>query len=179
MKTKSYAVAGVVFAAALATSMYFSAHFAAYQMKSAVKAKDVASFSEYVDYPALRESLKGEYLRKIEAGSEDMGTFAGFGQMLAANLIEQVVGAMVSPSSVMAMMASSKPAPLPFDPSIVAGPTSKSERDSVDALELSYLDWSRVQLQNSYRGPENGAFILRREGVWGWKLVAVILPEKP
>ena len=53
---------------ACGTWFYFSPHLAVSQMKSAAEAKDAAKLLDYVNFPALKESLKASFNAKLASG---------------------------------------------------------------------------------------------------------------
>jgi hypothetical protein len=51
----------VVAALAVPAYWYWSPYHALHSMKAAAQARDADDFNQYVDYPKLRESLKGQF----------------------------------------------------------------------------------------------------------------------
>lgn len=164
------AVAAGVVAAAL---LYASPYLALRSIGKAIERKDADAVSEYVDFPALRESIKGHLMLKMQ---EQMQTpemksnpFASFGQVLAMGLVNQLTESLVSPAGVMLMLENGKPG----KPSDVAaagvGIDTQGDKSRKD-FAVDYQGWSKVFVH-----PKNqpGGFIFKREGLMGWKLVAV------
>lgn len=115
MSTKSIraaAVAGVLALAAIAGYWYWSPHLAISNMQAAAKAKDADTFNDYVDYPKLRESFKGQFssLMADRLGESKAGEnpFAALGTMMAMAMVGNLVDAMVRPEAVMHIMQDGK-----------------------------------------------------------------------
>lgn len=171
---KTPAVAAAAIAAVLALSSYASPYWTLHQMKSAIDDKDAERLSEHIDFPALRESFKGQMMTAMnrQMSSPEMANnpFAGVGQMMAAALINPMIDAAVSPAGVMAMMESGKVRPAPQQtPKADTSPARDEPGYAVD-----YQGWSRVAI--SQPGQDAGRFILKRTGLWSWQLSALELP---
>jgi hypothetical protein len=177
-KPKSW-VAGtmVVILAIGAGAAYFTPHWTLYRMRAAVEARDATAFSSHVDFPALKEDVKGQLMVRMSSVMQQPqmkdNPFAGFGQMLAVGVVNQLVDTFVSPAGVMMMLSEGKPtvdrnapaAPPPL------GPT----KEQAPAYAIGYKDWSTVVLRSKDTSAA-GAFVLKRQGLFSWKLAAVELP---
>lgn len=163
---KSWIAGAVVACVAFAGLLYASPYITLHSMGKAVDRKDADAVSEHVDFPALRENLKGQMLIKMQAelASPEMkeNPFAGLGQMLAAGLINQLADTWVTPAGVMAMLASGKPK----KPETDAEQPQQARRDFV----VDYQGWSRVFV---HKRDETDGFYFKRHGLMNWKLVAV------
>lgn len=146
-------------------------------------------------------------MEAVTAAQPGGGALAGLGQRMATTMANQMVDRMVSPEGVMLLLDGGAlaqlqqipqlqqrlpnlPVPPPAAPP-VAPPTAPSAtpepsappagrrgdlarlRESTD-VRVTYQDWSRVRV-GSQRAP--GGLIFRRDGWFGWKLVAVEMPE--
>jgi hypothetical protein len=181
MKKKSVTIIAGIAIAALAVSTYASPHWQLYRMRAAVEARDAQALARYVDFPALRGSLKQQVLHRLGAGNAQgesgSNPFAAFGKAMASAVIEPVVDAAVSPEGVRAMLAAGdirlkpkhdqdqQPPGLPHD----ERPREKPNYD------LSYRSWGQVVIQKAQGG--GVTFILNRDGLWSWKLAAIELPR--
>src|SRR5256885_6869356 len=99
---------------AAAGLLYASPYIALHQIGKAVERRDAQALSGYVDFPALRESIKGQMMARLQSqmgGSGDGASnpLAGFGQQLAQGLVSQFTEALVSPDGVMLMLEKGKP----------------------------------------------------------------------
>ena len=174
MKTKTLAGILAVLCVAGGGLLYASPYIALHQIGKAVERRDAQALSGHVDFPALRESIKGQMMARLEAqmgGAPDSSKnpLAGFGQTLAQGLVTQFTEALVSPDGVMLMLEKGKPGkPADVAAAGVGVDTQGGPRRKDYAVE--YQGWSKVFVHP--RG-ESGGFVFRREGLMGWKLVAV------
>lgn len=171
---KSKTVAGLAIAAAvvIAGLLYASPYLALRSIGKAIDAKDADTVAEYVDFPALRESVKGQLLIKMQAELQKPemkdNPFAGLGQMLAASMVNQVVDTLVSPAGVMLMLENGKPGkPADVAAAGVGVETKVSQRKN---MAVNYQGWSKVFVHPK---DQPGGFVFRRDGLMGWKLVAI------
>lgn len=177
-KLKAGAIAVIAIGA---LTSYASPYWTIYQMRSAIDARDTDKFSRYVDYPALRESLKAQILISFQGQMQSAemkdNPFAGLGQMLGLAMVNTVVDTVVSPAGVMALMAGETPAQK-RSPSTPA-PNAPKEDAAKDALkyDISYRGWDLVQATARKENGEQIVADLRRDGLWSWKWVGVKLPE--
>lgn len=105
----------IVLAAALtAAYWYWSPHVALYEMTKAAQNKDADALNDHVDYPKLRESIKGQLSARLakemgQAPQDSSNPFAAAGSALGAMLgmamVNNMVDAMVRPETVMYAMS--------------------------------------------------------------------------
>ncbi|CAG2141311.1 DUF2939 domain-containing protein [Cupriavidus numazuensis] len=176
------AAAIAVIAIGAATS-YASPYWTIYQMRSAIETHDAEKFSRYVDYPALRENLKGQLLSSLKGQMQSPALkdnpFAGLGQMIGLAMVNTIVDTMVSPAGVMALMAGEKPAtrsPAPQSPA--PAPEAPRKEAAKDALkyDVSYRSWTMVQATATKDNGDQIIADLRRDGLWSWKWVGIKIP---
>ena len=174
MKRSHVLIAAVVVATSLALSSYASPYWTLHRMNSAIADKDAARFSSYVDFPALRDSIKGQmmalmnqHMSRPEVADNPL---AGIGQMMGAALINPIVDAAVSPAAVIAMFESGKAQPLQGQ----ASKTDSPDGEETAHYAVDYETWSRVAI--SKPGNDAGRFILKRTGLWSWQLAALEFP---
>jgi hypothetical protein len=184
---------------------YASPYMALNNLRRAADARDTQTVNEYVDFPALRESLKqqvtGLLTRRLDAHGNG-NPFAAIGAMIGVALIGPLVDAYATPDGVAALLNGMPPrgnpgerppvppapaAPAPAEPApSVAGNTANGPANS----ENSATPPQPPQTTAGYRGLnefvvtyQHGAgdarysAILRREGLFTWKLAAVNLNE--
>jgi len=167
-------VAGAVSACVVAAALlYASPYLALRSIAKAIERKDADAVSEYVDFPALRESIKGQMLIKVQEQmqSPEMknNPFAGFGQVMAMGLVNQLTESLVSPAGVMLMLEKGKPGKPADVAAAGVGIDTQGDKPRKD-FAVDYQGWSKVFVH-----PKNqpGGFIFKRDGLMGWKLVAV------
>ena len=203
--TRSLIVTLIVIAVIAALGFgYASPYMALNNLKRAADARDAQTVNEYVDFPALRESLKEQVTGLLTRRIEEHGNgnpFAAIGAMIGAALIGPLVDAYATPDGVAALLNGMPPrgnpgerppvppapaAPAPEPAPSVAGNTANGPANS----ENSATPPQPPQTTAGYRGInefvvtyQHGAgdarysAILRREGLFTWKLAAVNLNE--
>lgn len=171
-----FGAAGAI-AALLALSSYASPYWTLHRMHTAIADKDAERFSSYVDFPAVRDSVKGQLLAMMQRqlAGRDLADnpFTGLGRMVGAALVTPLVDAVVSPAGVSAMFESGKVEPLP-GPDREAPPPEQEQAARPD-YAVDYESWSRVAV--SRQGGDTGRFILKRTGLWSWQLAALEFPR--
>jgi hypothetical protein len=180
---------------------YASPYLALDRLKRAADARDAQTVSEYVDYPALRESLKeqigGLLTRRIEARASG-NPLAAIGAMIGVALIGPLVDAYATPDGVAALLNGMPPRgdlnqrpPAPQDTGANApvGPADSTPAPPAPAAATTTTAPPQPpQTTAGYRGINEFAVtyqhgvgdaryaaILRREGLFSWKLAAIDL----
>ena len=182
---------------------YASPYLALDRLKRAADERDAQTVSEYVDYPALRESLKdqiaGLLTRKIQARANG-NPLAALGAMIGVALIGPLVDAYATPDGVAALLNGMPPRgdptqrpPVPPDapanapanapagsadstapaPATAGSPTTPPQPPQTMAAYRGINEFV-VTYQHGV-GDTRYAAILRREGLFSWKLAAVDL----
>ena len=119
MNSKAIRYGAVALVLAIAAYWYWSPLLAVHQLQSAAKAGDADTFNDHVDYPRLRESLKGqltaaftEHMASQQAPDNDFGKAgAALGAMLGMAMVDKMVDAFVRPETVMRAMQEGKMVP--------------------------------------------------------------------
>ena len=111
MKQKLLAISAAVLITAVGSYWYFSPYLALNHMRAAIKDRDDDAFNDYVDYPKLRESLKGEMsvrmadvMEKARSGNSFEQAGAALGSMLGMAVMDHMVDALMRPEMVMRAM---------------------------------------------------------------------------
>lgn len=160
-------------AAVLALTIAFgSPYIALYQLRTAVSERDADAVSEHVDFPSLRENLKGQIMAGMMSSMDtpEMKTnpFANMGKALGVAMVGPMVDAMISPAGVIALMAR-EPGKSMHD--VKPEPDTKKPD-----YKLSFKGLNKVLIHRGHSEPSDGAFAMRRSGLWGWKLTSIELP---
>ncbi|MEO7043427.1 MAG: DUF2939 domain-containing protein [Gemmatimonadaceae bacterium] len=190
MTSKTIKVAVVVAALAVAGYWYWSPFLAVRQLQTAAQKQDADAFNERVDYPRLRESLKGQFsalmAREMGKSTDDSNPFSALGSMLGLAMVNQFVEAMVRPEVVMQAMRSGKLSPADKSQADTAAPpaptTAKAadsdkpkwtyERKGVDKLIAYAVD---PKAPDEASGRVVG-LVFERSGFATWKLTGFRLP---
>ncbi len=151
-------------------------YITAYQMKVAAEAQDGEALSEFVDFPALRQSLKDQMtvmLRREMAEEVIEGNpLSAIGTVVGGMIVKGVVDEFVTPAGLMQLMKGKKPDSEPPG----GEPTGQTPSGPFSDISTSYESFSKFSIIT--RDPASDLevkFILRRRGIQ-WKLTEVILP---
>ena len=168
------------------------------QLQSAAQKKDADAFNEHVDYPKLRESLKGQFstmfadkLGKPDDSDNDFAKAgAALGNMIGMAVVNPIVDAIVQPETIMRAMQrratiakvgqpSDAPARSVGKQDNQAGAEPKEdrlkwtyERKGVNKLVAYATDPKNPNEKNQ----EKFGLVLQRSGFANWKLTEVRLP---
>lgn len=179
LTTKKAALVAVAIAVAGGGAYWhYSPYLAIGSMQKAAKAKDADAFNDYVDYPKLRENLKGQMAalmaeRMAEAPASSSG-FEALGSALALALINPMIDAMARPEVVMAAMARAEvsvQSPVPAEP---AEPRKepKWEYERKGANKLVAFATDPEETDETQVG-----VVFERSGFADWKLTELRLPS--
>ena len=180
MQNKLKIVIGALLAIALCIGAhwYYSPYIVMNSMVSAAKAKDADKFNDYVDYPSLRESFKGQFSAKMAEvmGKQSNNPFSALGAMLGMTLINQMVDALVRPELVMKMMEEGKaqqPDKSANDKQTSNEPETKAPKWEFERKGTDLVLATPIQESSNDSQP---VFVFRRAGYANWKLTEVRLP---
>lgn len=180
MQNKLKVAIGALLAIALSISAhwYYSPYIVLSSMVSAAKSKDADKFNEFVDYPSLRESFKGQFSTKLAdvMGSQSSNPFSAFGAMLGMTMINQMVDALVRPELVMRMMEEGKaqqPNTSSNGKQATEDSNTKAPKWDFDRKGSDLVLATPIQQSSNDNQP---VFVFRRTGYANWKLTEVRLP---
>jgi hypothetical protein len=155
--------------------LYFTPHLTFHAMKSAAEASDSAALTEHIDFPALKENLKGTFNARFAAemaSHKDAEPFAAAGAMMVAAFINPMIDALVTPESIEQMMSGEKP----LQKRDAAGESASSGADDIQT-DMACESFDRFVLNVSQKGDtEPIGLVLKREGLFAWKPKAIRLP---
>ena len=194
-KTKLAAAIAIV---AFGAWFYFLPHIAFSGMKSAIDARDASRLAGYVNFPALKDSIKADLSARIAARVSDTrekSLFGVLGAALAGVFIDPLVDAFVTPESLAMILEADMPKPAPpparqpppsapAPPSTPAPPTSPPPAESTMPSEskreqsMSYESVNRFVVSVKKKGGADQPFslVFTREGWFSWKLSALRMP---
>lgn len=169
--------------AVVAAYWYWSPYLDLRQMAEAARAKDAETFNAHVDYPRLRDSIKGQLTARMTDAlpNEASGNvFAGIGAMIGMTLVNEVVDGMVRPEFVMrAMQLGRMPAPgaeAGSDQPTRSQPEWQFERSGVNRM-IAYSAGPRSSSAPPPAPEERAVFVFERSGFAHWRLTELRLPE--
>ena len=178
---------------------YASPYIALQRLKRAADSRDVATVNEYVDYPALRDSLKmqvtGLLTRRLDV-QHNGNPLAAIGAMIGVALIGPLVDAYATPDGVAALLNGmpprGEPGERPPSPPAADKPADGTPQAPAPGSNQANADSKTPpqppQTTAGYRGVNEFAVsyqhgvgdtryaaIFRRDGLFMWKLSAVDL----
>jgi hypothetical protein len=174
---------------------YASPYIALKRLKAAADARDAAALNAYVDYPALRVSLKeqaGEMVQRRLGAEHSSNPLVLFGAAIGTALIGPLVDAYATPEGVAALLNGMPPSGKPGEtPPPVRDDTQGGQAPAPELADASADNGkARPQSTAGYRSPnqfvvtwqqsangERYSAILQRHGLFSWKLAAVELNE--
>jgi len=152
---------------------YFTPHIAVSGMKSAAEKKDAEKLSDYVDFPALKESLKASLKARIASEvvkEKEDNPLAALGAAMGAALIAPMIDAIVTPESLAMIMKGDKP-----QPGKNSTPSEPAETDIDTSMSYESFDRFVVTVKKKGTTEEPLSLVFHRDGIFSWKLSALRL----
>lgn len=186
--TRSKLLAAAAVALAFAVAFYFvSPYWAVYRMTNVAKNGHADELSGYVDFPAVRESLKAQLLTSMTkqmAGVSKDNPFAGLGMMMAGAMVNSSVDGMITAEGLATMLRTAKAKENRIqDQPRVSPPGSASAREPdappepgvqpVIAKHYEGLDYFHIDIKEPGKTDPALTWVLRRDGLFSWKLISV------
>ncbi|WP_402718351.1 DUF2939 domain-containing protein [Janthinobacterium rivuli] len=173
MKKITIAAALAAVAVAVAASVYASPYYALHQIKTALAERNAEALAAHVDFPALRAivktQLEASMARSIEATAGSGNPLAALGQRVASAMLGKMVDTMVSPAGVVALVNKSAVGPQ-------ASETADAPADGAQKkaeYSAGYAGVNTFVVRAKDGNAQDGALVLLRHGVWGWKLSSI------
>lgn len=169
-------------AAAVGGYWYFSPYVALHGIQSAAKEQDPDKLNAYVDYPKLRESLKGEVTARMatnlakRSGSDLEKAGSALGMMLGMAMVDGVIDAMVRPEFLMRAMNEAKVQQIVSASSDSNSGAEGRKGDVKWSLERKTNDYVVAYGSNPDGSSERVGVVLERTGFADWKLTGLRLP---
>ena len=162
-------------AAALAVTAYASPYYALHQIKTALAERNADSLAEHVDFPALRASVKTQLeasmARSIAATAGSDNPLAALGQSIASAMLGKMIDTMVSPAGVVALVNKSAISPQADANTNADTPADGAQKKAEYSAGYAGVNTFVVRAKNG--NAQDGALVLLRNGVWGWKLSSI------
>jgi len=148
-------------------------------MKEAAENRDADRLSKYVDFLALKESLKANFNAMMATEvSNNMSDnpFEAFGAALAAAFINPMIDNLVTPESLAMMMKGKKPA---IENTNKKNKKDKSNTDENTETKMNYDNFNSfiVTFKGNGSSEDPVKMIFKRHGIVSWKLTALRLPS--
>jgi hypothetical protein len=148
---------------------FASPYMAVTAMRNAADTRDGAALAGYVDFPALRESLKTEVTAQLTTSTALAGNpLLALGAALVGSLAGPAIDGWVTPESLAWLLRGQRP---PLGGASTGGPTT-----DLDA-SMGYSSFSTFVVDVKPKGALTRPFqlVLTRNGLTSWKLTAVHL----
>ena len=148
------------------------------QMKSAMRDRNPGMLANYVDFPAVRDSLRTQFGERLmaEAGKGGGGgPFAAVGAALGAAVMNPLIDGLVTPDALALMVRGSecrqregRSSDWPAVADLGCGPMASASYEDMGHFVITFAD----------RGgrARPAAFVMTREGVFTWRVTAIRLP---
>jgi len=196
MKFKSLVALVLVVVLALAAYWYWSPFLAVRQLQTAAQNGDAKAFNLHVDYPKVRESLKGQFsallAQKLGMQKDSDNPFAALGSLIGLGVVNQLVDAMVRPETVMAAMTHGKlaqpapsPAPAPGGSAPSAPQADGAAAEKTEKKAAWIIDRQGANRMTAYAvdpakpnqaNAERLGLVFERSGFVDWKLTEIRMP---
>ncbi len=163
---------------ALGICFYYTPHWAVSNMKKAAENKDAEALSDYVDFPAFKESLKTNFnamMASEVSNSVSDNPFSVFGAALATAFINPMIDNLVTPESLAMLMKGGKPQ-LEKTQSKNKAQSSFGEGETETSMRYDNLNRFVVTVKDKESPQEPVKLIFKRYGIISWKLSALRLP---
>jgi hypothetical protein len=154
---------------------FYLTPFHAYSgMTKAAENRDPIALATYVNFSALKESVKANVNAKFSAEIAKQGDgdpAAALGAAFASALINPMVEALITPDSLSAMIRNGVP---PSEDATDEAAAPESRTETTKGYEGFNRFVVKVRQRNTTREPV--VFVFHREGLVSWKLSAMRLP---
>jgi hypothetical protein len=125
--------------------------WSAWQLRAAIKARDLASIESRVDWTSLRSNLKQKIANYLEDDSPDGGAFSNVKRMLVPLATSQVVEIAVTPRTLALVLAGDLVASA-TNPNAPIGVEGDAAVDAIsDQLSLHRLRWAFFETPTRFR----------------------------
>lgn len=172
---KKITIAAAVAVVAIAATAYASPYYALHQIKAALAERNAEALAEHVDFPALRASVKTQLetgmARSIAATAGSDNPLAALGQSIASAMLGKMVDTMVSPAGVVALVNKSAVSPQADANTNADAPADGAQKKAGYSAGYAGLNTFVVRAKDG--NAQEGALVLLRHGVWGWKLSSI------
>ena len=166
----------VVLLGAIGGWFYYTPYLAVKTMREAAEKKDSVTLSRYINFPAVRESLKANFnAAMLSEMKKDRGKnpYAAAGAVFAMALIGPMVDAMVTPEALAVMMKGEKPS---LENKSATTSLTASEPEVDTRMGYESFDQFLVSAKKKGASDEPITMVFQREGLMSWKLTAIRLP---
>jgi hypothetical protein len=155
--------------------LYFTPYIALNKLQKAARQGDQQAMAELVDFPSLRESVKGNVRSAVENSvGRERNPIGVLGGILAGAVAGPVVDAVVTPQGIAALTEGERP-----------GQRRRGGDDADSRLRVKDVKVKRgyegfdlfvVHFVGKEDGKERMALLMRRDGIANWRLSGIRVP---
>lgn len=179
MKSKGYVLAVLVASGALlgfAGYLTLAPYRTMKNFGEALAARDSVAISDCVDFPKLRDSVKGQFEKNVSARSKSLfadDPIASLAAGLATNLSDSVVDSLVTPQGLEKLLAGER-----FMATVggSAGNPATLDPETLAKARYSYRSFSEFTVTLEPKPGVSVEILLERAGL-NWKITGLRLPE--
>lgn len=160
---------------------YATPYIALHNMQQAAQAKDVTALNQYIDYPAVKESLKlsmnSEMSKALLKNKTDSGMNA-FATMFAAAFVNPMIDIVVTPENMAMMLQADMPKAIDTNDKSTPNQADKPVDKADVVTHKSYQDFNHfvVTLAKADHPALAFTFTFERNGLINWKLKGLAIP---
>ena len=173
----------VMVALLLAGMVYGSPYLAVHDMRAAAQVSDAAKLGGYVDFTALRQSIKTGVQAKI-AGQErnengDPTPASAMGAAVAGALLGPMVDTLITPQSLERLLRGQRPMKAAVGALIGEPARAASEPPAKLETHMRYESFNSFVLSIRPEGDDDEEpveLVMQRHGLFSWKLSELRLP---
>ena len=152
--------------------LYFTPYLAMNKLQKAARQGDEEAMAELVDFPALRESVKGNVRSAVANTVGERNPIGVLGGILAGTVAGPVVDAVVTPQGIAALTEGERPG----QRRRADGDARLRVKDVKVKRGYEGFDLFVVHFVSKDDGHERMALLMRREGITRWRLSGIRIP---
>ncbi|MCB1657308.1 MAG: DUF2939 domain-containing protein [Moraxellaceae bacterium] len=166
---------------AASAGFYATPYYTAHQMQQAAQANDSTKLNSYIDYSAVKQSLKASLNSSISQSLLKNKTDSGmnaFATMFAAAFVNPLIDVLVTPENLSLMLQANMPKDLQSaQDSNNKSDTSKAEEEVITHKYYQDFDHFVVDVAHHSAPDKPFSFTFSRQGLLGWKLTGLAIPN--
>ena len=161
---------------------YATPYIAVHNMQQAAQARDSVALNQYIDYPAVKESLKlsmnSEMNKVLLKNKTDSGMNA-FATMFASAFVSPMIDIIVTPENIAMMLQADTPKAIDTDDKSTPNQAEKPVDRNDVISHKSYQDFNHFVVTLAKADHPNSAFTFtfERHGLINWKLKGLAIPS--
>ncbi len=176
---RPYSLFYITGALVISILFYLTPYISIISFKAALENQDYEEAEKYIDFSAVRESLKNQIKTKLTKEITEKFTkspLSIFGVVLINPVVNEIVNSTVTPSGLKLLLDQGKLSR--SKPKFLASKKTKSNHSSYSKTNLYYESYSNFILTNKSEKFEDPIITLwKRERLIHWKLSSIKIPN--